>query len=705
MGVSARQREIIELLLQQNKSWTVAGIAAQVKVSTRTIHRELDSLERLFRQYHLELVRKAGSGVELRGHDEQKQELRLAVLPQATTGFTVEQRQLIILCALLEATEPVKLISLAIDLKVTKATISHDLDELEGKLAPLELTLLRKRGYGVELLGSESAKRRMISRLIADHLDDHELISQIRDNIQHKTLHAANSLTERLLELINKEKLIKVEKALAQLEHDLPYPLADSAYIGLVTHLALTVERVQKGENISFDEKTLTELSQTPEYPIAQKIINRVEELFQLQMPSAEIGYITMHLRGAKLRHSQEDWFGTANAELMDATQRLIQACEDRLGIPLARDRSLYHGLLMHLEPALYRLQAKLEIRNPLVVQIQSQYPELFEVVREAVAALFPDLEVPDEEIGYLVMHIGAAAERMKQECQRYRALVVCSSGIGSSQILAMRIKKEIPEIVSLQNLSAFDVGRIPRSDYDVIISTIPLPLPGQDYVIVSPLLTPEEREKIKAHLHQRSTGIEEIAPHGWIVSNESKNSLLQLHDIHLYTGYASQVAAGIRVYQWDNVGELNSVPNLLRQICKELKRHGTIQDEEAVARKLLQRERLGGLGIPGTSFALFHGKYEEVAQHSFTIHQLRHPVYLRSMDEQEMPVRMLLLLLGPHDMRKEGLEILSEISSMLIEDEVQAVLAKGEEQSIADEIAGRLLIFCLNKTGLERKR
>lgn len=703
MRVSSRQRAIMELLLHEPNGLTVGEIAARIHVSARTVHRELDSLEALIHQRGLTLVRKAGAGVELRGTEEQKQQLREELRQQPTTEFTPQERQVMILCSLLEATEPVKLISLAIDLKVTKATISHDLDELESRLQALGLSLLRKRGYGVELLGSESAKRRAISSLIADHLDDHQLLGIIKESIQGgKEPPAVDSLTERLLQLVSPEKLIKVERALQHLERDLPYPLADSAYIGLVTHLALAVERVERGENIHFDDRTLKELAETAEYRTAQSIVKQMERLFQVRMPPAETGYITMHLRGAKLRQSQNDLYWSANTELMNVTQGIIRYCEERLGIPLTADSSLFHGLLTHLEPALYRLKSNLEIRNPILDQIKHNYPELFAVTREAVTRLLPDIQVPDEEIGYLVMHIGAAVERSMAEQQRYRALVVCSSGIGSSKILATRIQKEIPEIVQLQNASLFDVGMIPESDYDVIISTIPLPIHQLEYVMVSPLLPPEDVQKIKRHLRragkQRFGGREKEK-----LSPAAEQPVSSLKELHRYSGCAIQLLDGLDMFAWDNRGQ--DIGQLLQQIGGELAERGVIVDAKAVAEKLLRRERLGGLGIPGTSMALYHGKFEEVRQPSFTVHRLRQPLRLRSMDEQEMLVRQLLLLLGPKHAGKEELELLSEISSLLIEEETQKVLESGQTEQITKYLGGRLYRFCLNKTGWERKR
>jgi mannitol operon transcriptional antiterminator len=83
----------------------------------------------------------------------------------------------------------------------------------------------------------------------------------------------------------------------------------------------------------------------------------------------------------------------------------------------------------------------------------------------------------------------------------------------------------------------------------------------------------------------------------------------------------------------------------------------------------------------------------------------LEEPIQLKSMDEQEMSIHVLLLLLGPTEIPREGLEVLSEISSMLIEEETQSIFESGEVQPIADYIAGRLYSFCLKKTGLERTK
>jgi mannitol operon transcriptional antiterminator len=167
------------------------------------------------------------------------------------------------------------------------------------------------------------------------------------------------------------------------------------------------------------------------------------------------------------------------------------------------------------------------------------------------------------------------------------------------------------------------------------------------------------------------------------------------------YTRYATELVDGMLVRTWNN--RAKTMEQMLSAIVGELEKSGSVHEVHTVVAHLLAREKLGGLGIPGTSMALFHAKSDAVAKVSFTVHLLEEPVSLRSMDEENMSARILLMLLSPNGTPREGLEVLSEISSMLIEEEAQRLMESGEGQRITEEIAGRLYSYCLKKTGLER--
>lgn len=698
MGVSSRQRMILNILLTEEQEITIKDIADRIEVSTRTVHRELTELEPLLEQQGLQLVKRSGIGVAIEGEARQKEELRLSLYNQTTVEYAPDERKLLILCQLLEATDPVKLVSLAFDLKVTTATISYDLDEMVDWLRRYDLTLLRKRGYGVELCGSESAKRKAMSELITEHLDEFELLGILKENIHGKSTKHINTVSERLLGLIEKEKLIMIENSLRTLEEELPYPLADSSFIGLVIHLALAIERIEKGEQITFDEEHLKELELTPEFRIAETIIQRLRSIFQMDIPDSEIGYITMHLRGAKLRSSYDDWFEFKNLELVTKVNRMIRYCEEQLGVSFQDDPNLVQGLLTHIEPALFRIQKNMKIRNPLLVEIKARYSDLFQVLEQAVAKVFDELTVPEEEIGYLVMHIGASLERMGQFNQKFRALVVCSSGIGSSKILASRIEKELPYIGLAKNISLFDINKIPETEYDLIISTVPLSLQRDDYVLVTPLLTKEDVHNINVFLKGIRKG--PLQPDA-LNALDSEEVLSELRGWQAYIGHTLSI---IENFRFDTVLNQNMhIEEVLETICRKLEQLQVIRDKEAVVEKLLERQRLGGLGIPNLRLALFHAKSEAVLRPAVRLYHLDSPLLIKGMDKKYLDVDRILLLLAPSRISKEGLEVLSEVSSLLIEDELAPILESGNQQRIIAFFTTHLYKYVLAKIKKER--
>ncbi|OTA40933.1 MAG: hypothetical protein A6D92_11705 [Symbiobacterium thermophilum] len=73
---------------------------------------------------------------------------------------------------------------------------------------------------------------------------------------------------------------------------------------------------------------------------------------------------------------------------------------------------------------------------------------------------------MPEPEIGYLAIHIAAALEREKLRRRTVpRALIVCSSGVGTSALLVTRIRSLLPEIQPGRVVSAFRVREVLAED------------------------------------------------------------------------------------------------------------------------------------------------------------------------------------------------------------------------------------------------
>ncbi|MBZ5753494.1 BglG family transcription antiterminator [Metabacillus rhizolycopersici] len=683
MYISARERLILEILLTKKEEVAVKDLAYEIDVSVRTIHRDIKGIEDILKDYDLGLVKKSGVGIQITGEQVKIEELKFSLFNLAYNEYTPGERQMMVLCTLLESTEPVKLIALANDLNVTIATISNDLTKLEDRLKVFDLSIIRKRGYGVEIVGNETGKRRAMSSVIADNLDEVEFLSLVRENIQKKSIQQTDSISERLLGLVDKKKLLIVEKVIDEINEELPYSIADSAYIGLVVHLALAIERILQGENINIDQAYLERLQTAPEYKIAEKIIDKLTKIFKFPIPIAEVGYITMHLQGAKLRHDKEYLIEESSFQVAIKAKSLIQFLEEQLNYDLISDNSLFQGLVAHLKPAIYRIKQNMGITNPLLQKIKEDYADLFVIVKEGVEKIFSDLTVPDEEIGYLVMHFGSALLR-NEGTGNLSALIICSSGIGTSKMLATRLWQELPEIKRLKNVSLFELNQINTADFDLIISTINLPNLSKEYIVVSPILKKEEIEKLRSYIREQTymKGIYKKVPLTEIKIPDSKNkeqTIERMESIHLYSDIILTVLRGFQILH--SVGP-QTVDHVLEEACMTLYKKEIILDVKLVIKALLEREKLGGLGIPNTKLVLFHSRSEYVLRPSFTIFSLEKPIQVKTMDQTEMEADSILLLLSPEQFSSQGLEVLSYISSLIIENEHSISLFESKNAS-----------------------
>ncbi|MBP1157416.1 MULTISPECIES: BglG family transcription antiterminator [unclassified Paenibacillus] len=688
MNVSNRQRQILELLLNRKDEITAGEIAADIKVSTRTVHRELLELENVLAAYDVSLHKKSGIGIQIQAESEQLDALKRSLSNMNTVEYSADERKALMLCTLLEADEPVKLFSLAHNLQVTVPTISSDLDDLEEWIQKSGLTLVRRRGYGVQLNGPEANKRNAICLLARKHLDDSDLFGKIAIGPHHP-------LTGRLLAMVGKDHWMNVEHALWQLEEKWPIELSEGAYTDLLIRLSVAITRIRQGKEIEpawelhSGQETAVD-SMTAKAPM----VLQLSEALHLSLPPEEASYIAELL----------DWDGEVHPNrllpqddisLMETVQRLIRYIENQVGVPLSEDRSLREGLLKHIEPAFQRIRGGAHIRNPLLSQIKKDYELLFGFIRQGADEIITGFVVPDEEIGFLVLHFGASMERLKQFSRNVKAIVVCTSGIGSSKLLAIRLEKELPQIEIVGNVSWYEAARTPEQAYDLIISTVDLPLEPGKYFKLSPLLTKEETEKLRQYVQTITL---KRAPVDLPGPRQGTPSLERLRGLKAYLDEMVSLMDDFKVFHLANHSDLQST---LQQACDAVSRDGAWERTEPIVEQLLERERYGTQVIPETGLALFHTRSELVRRPMLSLFRLTEALTLDS--EHPTQVRELLLMLGPRELSKEGLEVLSEISALLLRPDMIRMLESGTTEQIKQFISNELAVFFENKTEMGR--
>jgi mannitol operon transcriptional antiterminator len=666
MGLTIREIRLIEVLLRHPEGLTADDLADRLGVSARTVHRDLQPAGEFLASHDLTLVRQAGRGINVEGLPSARTRALEASGLLRSEALTPEERRASLLGMLLGSDEPIKLRALASRSKVSVGTVGRDLDEAEEWLAGYGLSLLRKRGSGVQVVGSEDDRRQAMSWLILQDLDEAAFLSGPEGPGGGPGEGATDLVSAGLMGMIDEGRLRAAKALTREAVGRLPYAIADEAFVNLSVHVALMIERLLRGGEIEMDGEVLRRLRETAEYDYARELAGSIEETYRLEVPEEEVAYLTRHLRGTKLRQDEEldRYFEGSDLEIASRVKALIHHVSEQTGVALAGDSSLYTGLLAHIERAIHRLRENMRISNPLLSEMKEDYPALFDLVDRGMKKIFVEDDIPEEESAFVAMHFGAALDRGQGNFPN-SVLIICPSGIGSSKILASRLEKAFPQIRRLHNASLFDLNVLDAKGFDLVVSTVPLQIPDDSYVQVRPLLSEEEVGRIREHLRGKLSGgrpVNRAVSESLEVFGGGQEKLRQMAEA---TQLIAELVDDVSVERHEARG---SIPEAVRLMCASLAARGLVSDPGSLEASLLARMELGGIGIPDTALALFHARDDTVVRPAFSLHDFDVPLELEGMDGATMRVHRTLLMVAPLEISTVALEAISEISVAMVE-------------------------------------
>lgn len=495
MVLNKRRSLLVSLLLQRSGIQSTESLACELGVSRRTVRYDLDLLRDWLSDQGIRLESHRGEGFSLNGAPEALARAGTALEPSSAYDYELDtgQRQQLLLAEVLSRSGPVTVSALCDAVYSGRQTVLHDLDRVAAWLGQYGVSLERKTGVGVQAKGPETALRRAVFELLME-----SGLSPTAASAQPAPLH------RRILTLAFDQQTPRLQERLRVTLQGYGFRMTDEAETSLLAHLSIAALR-SEDRALEMDTEVVAALSATPEYAIARQLAGEVTAVYGRTLPPNEVAYLTMHLMGAKLRAG----FGEDGEAAAVAADFLARA-ESVLGVELQTDEELLGALMIHLRPIFHRLRFGLVLRNPLLKEIKSQYPELFAVARICAGAIAEAAghAVPEAEIGFLAMHLGAALERRKlQQPSRRRALVVCGSGIGTARFLAFLLSARVAELEIIGAASASDAStEVERLRPDLIITTLPINLPGIPTVTINTLAREDDVERVRQAIRVRQT-------------------------------------------------------------------------------------------------------------------------------------------------------------------------------------------------------
>ncbi len=679
--LNTRQQQILLYYLESGGYAQLNPLADQLGVSLRTLQRELSELDPYLARFGIRFDKKLGLGMKLQGDAASLKALsdQLAHDRSMQQLYSAEERQSIIKQMLLSSKEPRKLYVFGKELNVSESTVASDLQKTETWFEKYGIRLQRKPGIGVYIDGTEKSIRAALADLLYENVTQEQLMEFLYEHANRGRDKLRASIRHRLLNFIDPQWLFKIEQVIQEMEQNRGFKMADNAYVGFVVHLALASQRLKNREEITIEGDILERLKRTKEFGAARELAAVLSAKLGLDIPESEVGYITMHILGARSNHVMgEDFDYTL---IQQYASRMISIMEQELKLELSSDDMLAANLTTHLSSAVKRIELGMAVRNPLLQQVKDDYPDIFEATRRASRYLEQQLgkPIPEEEIGYLAMHFGTAMLNKKESGEeRYRVLLVCSSGIGTSRLLQAQIKIKLPRLQVVDTVSLFHLEDWLREHppVDLVVSTLPVHLDSVDAAVVSPFLTDEEAAGLNEKLSQLKKA--DRAP------KEDRLTIEQTVDKVGQYGKALagllrniEVAIGFRAD-----GKMDLIERIMAFVADKF----DVRDVGLLQADLLKREELGPLLLEEERIAMLHCRSEGIGEMAVSLFRLEEEVHWQTGNRRP-PVRTVLTLLGPTGAPKENFELVSEISMALVEESTTRILTEGSGREIEEHL------------------
>ena len=665
--LNSRQKEIIKILTKSTVAnpLTTASIAQKLSISSRTVLREMPKIEAWLEENEFKFIKKPGVGLVIdESLENQKLILELLEIEKIEKEYSKEERKRIVISELLISQDPIKLFYFTSLLKVSEGTLSNDLDSIEEWLRKFNIKLVRKPGLGIYVEGKENDYRKALTNILYDTLEEKELINLLKGSLMTDRDNGVVefSIENRLLNFIDKSIIKAIEEIVGGLEKENDIKLVDSASLGLVVHLSLAIQRIKNKENIKMDKDVLDELSKLPEFEIGEKLVKNIEKKFNIEIPVDEIGYITMHLKGAKLRLNSisELENDIANLDVKSISIKIIEAIEKELNVYLMDDEKLLKDLTNHLVPAINRLKMKMNIRNPLLKNIKQKYPKEYIATKKACEILkvsTKNEEIPDPEIAYITMHIAAAIYKKGFE-EKIRVVISCPTGIGTSSLLAAILEKEFNNVTVVDTISAININedRLEEDQVDIIVSTVPLEIDFKN-ICVDPILSIQDKAVLQDNFRKV---LKQKKYKNIIKKVDINNKKIGIREITEIGNEILSIVDNVQIKEIKNVNNVDELINEASYLFTE-----NINEAEEIKTNLLSREKINSTYIEDLGILLLHCKCKCLDSGRFG--------YLKTttnLSNERGLISGSLVSIIPENPKEITSQLISKINGAVIEDE-----------------------------------
>ena len=628
-----REKLILQILLKNiGEALSIKEIAKATKIKERTLYREIKNLEDSLQRLGIELVKEKSRYI-LKGNVSSL-DSSLFETNFEDYAYSTETRLTLILCFLI-LNEDTSIKDISEKLMLSYNTVASTITTLEKILFDYKLTLIRKKGQGIEIEGKEVDRRVLLISLLCNEISDEEFFTRLNN----RDILSSNPFIKFL-------NFDLIKKVFYENKHlDVFNLYTDSSIKKILISLNVVFLRISYTTEIK-------ENFTAQEYNSIISLLNASKEIVDFDITEDIIQFLIKILKTCRLIEQLSYFNDKYSYTLVYKINLLIKYVSEKMNVDFTQDTNLSSGLIAHVESAIKRHQMNLTEENDELLEfVLKNYNELYLIIKSELLVVFDEINFNSTELSYIVIHFASSFEQIYRK-NFIRALVICASGIGSSKILGSQIRKNIPEIKNLEYTIPSKVTKSLVNNYDVVISTIELEQ-DIDYLLIPTIL----KEKDISLIQERMLASRSFKRNDFVKSEDSFN-IDKL-------GSACQIILKNTEY----IVADNTKNN--KEILDNIFENSTlvINNKEEIVDSLLERHNKSSVVIPNTDIALFHILDKELAEPFIIICSLNNVLAMKDAMGEEQRVEYFIIMVSPNE--QEYTELLSQISIAILDDKI----------------------------------
>ncbi|MGE5605862.1 MAG: BglG family transcription antiterminator [Bacteroidota bacterium] len=511
MIISNRQMKMMETLKEAEQPVPIKQFAESFGVSVRTIQNDINSIDCFLQSNQLPTLKRCHKGCVSLGVEDSKLSdflNSLSGIEAKDVILTPEERIHALYMLLMEQRGYIMIATLCERLGVSKGTMLNDLNRLRGKIQALPFDIVSNSRYGIRLTGDECGIREFALNSYMEYTD----VSCIYDVSDYYK--ASICTCNRICKTRRFEDTERIYNQLRAVEDTIGRKLTDRSFLLVISWIELAIDRISNDKIISIERRKLESLFESLEFKASYKLARNLSKTFDIRFPIEEIGHIAIRLIGCNDTSMTCPDKAENYAEFQLVICRLIQEVGNGLNVDFSSNVSLYNDLVHHIRPAIYRVKNKINLKNPLLQEIKSNYPSVFNAVKRSIG----DIErligagLPEDEIGYIAIYFASIIEKERHnEKIRPNILIVCDSGVGTCNLLTARITS-IYEVNIVAKVAYYELERaLGEHPVDYILSTVDISHDSIRVFKVSPMISEKDKLLLDPYFQRRFNRVLDI--------------------------------------------------------------------------------------------------------------------------------------------------------------------------------------------------